>query len=57
MEGASLLCMLNTLLSFLGTQVIEAILGVLHRDDTGAHQEAEVRPGFPSEFLSMVFFM
>lgn len=48
--------MLNTLLSFLGTQAIEAILGVLHRDDTDAHQEAEVHPGFPSEFLPIVFF-
>lgn len=28
----------------IGTQAIEAILGVLHRDDTDAHQEAEVHP-------------
>lgn len=38
----------------LGTQAIEAIPVALHQDSTDGRQEAEVHPGFPLEFLSMV---
>lgn len=45
---------LKYIVILLGTQAIEAILVALHQDSTDSHQEAEVHPGFPLEFLSMV---